>query len=411
MLQYHEGNQESELLTHSQAIQTKSKILDLKLSTNLNQEQMSYIDVINFDVNHLLHHTSKQSHINVDQCKPQLEFSIAYMSILGQVVRFFLMFTPAFIIVIVQFFDFLSLKTKLQDESFQSYFYLNKVQTLYSSHLMHSLIFNIIIYISQTEIAVQFIALLDPTRSIIPHNDFELLKIEGTFHPLAGFLLYWSAFSIISVASVFLSAILNFLSVFLQRAVLKFFVFFEGAFFQKFLALVHLIVSITMGLYSSTLTHCGLFYGEMIKLAAKNPIYTTKSTHIQFCIDQTRLLLVYLLLVLNIPSVIVWAKSLQSNQLAPFYTIMPDSGVNVAAMSIILHQMRYFKHLFKVTFFDLRSDILAGLVLINSILTILYSSVNIYRLQYFILVHLFLMTFHSVTEKTPSVSDKHKKNI
>lgn len=412
MVQFHERKHAepgSELVAHSQAIQTKTKSLQLKLSANLGQEQMSYIDVVNFDVNHLLQHTSKPSLINVDQCKPQLDFSIDYMSIFGQYVRFFLVYTPAFILAIIQFFDFTMLKSKLQDDTFKSYLYLHKVQTLFTSHLMHSLIFNIIIYISQTDLTAQFIAQVDPERSFIPHNDFELLRTEATFHPLAGFILYWTAFAIISLATLFLSAILNVLSFVLQRVILRFLSFLDAELFHKFFALVHLLASICMGLYSSTLIHCGLFYGEMLKLAAKNPVYSSKgkSSYIQFCVDQTRLLLVYLLLVLNIPSVIVWAKSLESQRLVPFYTIMPDCGATVAATSVVLHQLRYFKQLFKITVFDLRPDFLAGCILINSCLTVLYSSVNLYRLQYFILVHLLLMTFHSVSEKK---RDEQKKN-
>lgn len=118
--------------------------------------------------------------------------------------------------------------------------------------------------------------------------------------------------------------------------------------------------------------------------------------HVHFCVEQTRLLMVYFLLTLNIPSVIIWSKSLKSNEIKPLYTMMPDSGFEVALLSIVLHVFKCLKKSFKLMIFDMGSEVLACLVLVNSVLTILYASVSLYRLQYFILVHLLIMSFNSI---------------
>ena len=186
------------------------------------------------------------------------------------------------------------------------------------------------------------------------------------------------------------------LSVVFQRLILEFLGFLRNIVVQKFIGFVHLIGTISMGFYASALTHCGLFYGEIIRLASENPVYSFKRSNVQFCLEQSRLLMIYLLLILNIPSVIVWTKSLRSNELVPFFRIMPDCGFNVAITSVVLHQIRFFKNHFNIKVFNVSSDFLGFCVLINSFVTVLYATVSLYRVQYFILVHLFLMTFNSV---------------
>lgn len=364
--------------------------------------------MISFNPDHLLHHSLPKITIDRTECTPILEVQISYQAILGQVIRFFFMFTPAFIVAVIQFFDYMTLKAKKgrDDESFKSYLYLHKLQTLLSYHFMHSLMINLIIFVLQSDGFNQIVTVLDPKREIVLFNDFEKIKAEGIFHPLLGFILYWCAFSVVSLASFFLSGIFNFLSLLIQKFLFKILSFLRANILHKFFAFVHLIVTMLMGVLATTLTHCGLFYGELIRLASENPVYSLESEHIYFCFEQTRLLMIYFLLVLNIPSVIVWTKSLNSNEIRPLFSFMPDSGTSVAVLSIILHQMNYFKRILHVKLFDLKDEGLAFMVLVNSILTILYSSVNMYRLQYFILMHLFLMNFNSMKTKA---QDKPKK--
>lgn len=411
MLQFHELTEDrtNELILHSQAIQTKTKTLDIKLITNQNQT-VPYIDVITFDIKHLLHHNSiSQRTIIPDQCQNQIEIEIAYSSILGQFVRFFLVLAPAFIVSIIQFYDFLALRLKdIPDDSYKSYLFLNKVQTFFSYHMMHSLVINILVYVFHSDPIAQLVNTIDPHRSFLIVNDFELMKSEGIFHPCMGFLLYWCAYGLVSLSSYFLSILFNVLSGILNM-LFRVFSLFRNEIVQKLLGLCHLLITIVMGLFSSALAHCSLFYGELMRLASDNPVYSLKSQNRDFSMEQSRLMMTYFLLVLNIPSVIVWTKSLIGSDVKPLYAIMPDCGVQVAVLSVILHQLRYFKRIFKVRMLDIADQCLAVCVLVNSFVTVLYASVSMYRLQYFILLHLFLMNFRKDGVNQSSSNEKPKQ--
>ena len=152
------------------------------------------------------------------------------------------------------------------------------------------------------------------------------------------------------------------------------------------LTFLHLAFTIAGGIYSSALANVCIFYGEIIKLAYFNNNNSS--------IKQTRLLLVYLLLVLNLPSVIVWSKSFVSNEIKPMFELKGDNGLLVACLNVTLYFINHFKLLNPLNI--IHRFLLARLIMFNCLLTIIYSCVNLYRLQYFILVHLFLMSFYSV---------------
>ncbi len=408
MVEFHEPHA---TVLNSQAIQTKTKNLTLLLTANnqnSQQDSKPYIDIINFDMSHLLHHTSLSPAAvsrlkQAEHCRPQLTIQISYTSILGQLVRFYLPLVPAFIVFIIQFYDFLVLRTSLPDSAFRSRFVLNTPQALFSSHFSHSFVLNAVVYIVQSQSFTDLVELFDPARQFLPLTDFEQLRLEATYHPWLGFILYWCAFSLISLASYFLSLILNVLSLLVQRGAFKFFSILRSSLLQRFISFCHLIATIFIGFITSALAHCGLFYGEVIRLAAQNPVYSAEAAggHAHFCIEQTRLLMTYFLLVLNVPSVIVWTKSLKTNEFRPLYSMMNDCGIQVAVISIILHQLKHFKDTFKIRVLDVSSEVLAACVLLNSFLTVAYSAVSLWRVQYFILFHMFLMTFSSVGRERP----------
>ncbi len=424
MLEFHESNS---IQQNSQAIQTKSKNLTLLLTTNnhnFQQHVRPYIDIVNFDIKHLLHHASLSS-VDVaglnqsDNCLPQFTINISYSAILGQFVRFYLPLIPAFIVFIIQFYDYLILRTTLPDNAFNSRFVLEKPQNLIKNHMLHSLVLNAVVYIAQSQTFTDLIEFFDPERNYVMLTDFEQLRLEAANHPWLGFIIYWCAFGFISLASYFLSIILNILSFLVHRGAFVLFSVLRSNILQQFISFCHLIATIFSGFICSALAHCSLFYGEILRLAAQNPIYSVgvTSSHKNFCIEQTRLLMTYFLLVLNVPSVIVWTKSLKTNEFRPLYSMMNDCGIQVVVLSIFLHQIKHFKAKFKcLRDLTINSEVLAACVLVNSFLMVVYSAVNLWRLQFFILFHMFLMTFNSVSNQKGATqedcgSDDLDKNI
>jgi hypothetical protein len=379
----------SEQIYYSQLIQFKTKELALKLSTNqrLLQDTVSYVDLIQFDAKHIVHHSliNKDIENKCSMTENDLQIEIHFASILGQFVRFFILFTPAFLAAIIQFYDYKLIKqhTELKETN-GSFLMLNKLHLNFFSHLIFSILIGLIVFLLQTNV---FNDLIVSMRIYIPLNDFQQLEMEGISNNLLPFFLYWTAYGIVSIATAFLSLVIKLLSLLIRNIILRIFSFLNNRFIQLLLIFLHLAFTIVGGIYSSALANVCIFYGEIIKLAYFNSNNSS--------IKQTRLLLVYLLLVLNLPSVIVWSKSFASNEIKPMFELKGDNGLLVACLNVTLYFINHFK-LLNPLLNIINRFILARLIMFNCLLTIIYSCVNLYRLQYFILVHLFLMSFYSV---------------
>ena len=217
---------------------------------------------------------------------------------LGQFVRFFLILTPAFIVAIIQFYDYLLIRSKNQPSSF---FVLSWPQTFFGSHIIFSLFLCILCFVSQTNSLRYLIELVDPQRVIVPVNDFEKLNEEGIHNNLLPIFLYLVGFGIIRVTSTFLTAIVYLLSILIKKILLKMFFFLNYPVMHKLLNFILLAITVCSGIFSSALANVFLFYGEMVKLA------TVQFDNLGLYLQQTRLLLVYLILGKQIvASFLIW---------------------------------------------------------------------------------------------------------
>lgn len=378
MIQFYEPISDTqsmnEQILHSGAIQTKSKNLSIKLSVN--HDLAPFIDVIKFDPKHLIY----KSNSNLEKLKCDGNYSIEiefnYFSFLGQLIRFYFVLIPAFLASILQFYDFIiSINSNNSSMFKKSFIFLNKLHLCLWHHLAFSSIVTLIIYMS---------------NSVQIQTDFSLLDQERIYFLLVPFMLYWSAYSLLVISSIFVSVIFKLISSIIN----KINIFQSSVFAQVLMEIFHVIFSIVICVFSSTLAHCSIFYAEVIRSASNS-----KSLDgLKFLRAQTRLFLLYLILVLNIPSLIVWTRTIGNGEIKPLFSIIGDCGFTTAAMSILILLMYRFKFRFAVLSLkglSLDKNTLSVLVLVNSIVTVLYATVSLYRLQYFILIHLFLMCLNS----------------
>ena len=245
--------------------------------------------MIQIDVKHLVHHKMDEKEYK-EKCSSsgqELTVELDFYSMLGQFARFFLILSPAFVVAIIQFYDYILIRSKNQPSSF---FVLSWPQSLYGSHIVFCLFLCFLCFISQTDALRYLIELADPQRVFVLENDFEKLNHEGINNNLLPILLYLTGFSIISVASTFLTIIMCVLSVLIKKIFLRLFYFLDIPIVHKLLSLIHLAITIGSGIFSSALANAFLFYGETIRLASCQ--YDNLSLYLQ----QTRLLLVHLIL-------------------------------------------------------------------------------------------------------------------
>ena len=422
MIQFYEptsqiqSKQMNEQIYHSQAIQSKTKDLLLRLSVNqyLEQETIPFIDFVQFDVKHLVKNTpSNMDELNKNKCidEHKLELEVNYMAILGQYIRFFMVFVPAFIVAILQFYDFLVVRIGTNDMSRynndykSNYMLMNRSNTYFAKHLLFSVLLTFISIVLNSGIVKN---VFTQAKISFISNDFILLEKESIWIPFLPFLFYWTAYAILSTASFFISLIYFVYSFILHRIILNIFGFLKSGLVQNLLSVLHLIITICASVFVSSFAHCGIFYAELIRLAANNPRFTENAEknaknahiHLRAAKSQTKMMLFYLVLVLNLPSILVWSKSVESQDVKPLNAISYDSGYLVAIIALIIYVIYVLKD--KLNFlnqlFTLNSSLLSVLVWLNCLATVFYSSVNIYRLQYFILIHLFLMVFSSLRD-------------
>ena len=119
---------------------------------------------------------------------------------------------------------------------------------------------------------------------------------------------------------------------------------------------------------------------------------------------------------LNLPSIIVWVKSVDVNanisEIQPLHVLKGDNGITVAVINTILFVVHYLKRnseYLNKNVFNVSRSVLSKLIMLNCVLTVLYSSVSLFRLQYFILMHLFLMClFSKSTSNVVSTKEPRK---
>ncbi len=250
---------------YSNQIQTRNQNLSLKLSSNLDEQKSVYIDIIDFKLSHLLHYSSNEKNTPIcESNKYIIELEAAILPIFGQFVRFYLLFIPCFLVVIIQFYDFLSILLEICNQqaaiNTHDYFILHKLKCYFNYHLIFSVSISCLTYF------VSFTSLGD---------DYGFLRKEKTYQVLASFILYWFAYAIISIACMFLSIILNVLSFIMHRVIFRLAPFISSnEIFQRIVAFLHLLITLGCSYFAFALTHCSLFYGEIVRLASINPIYT-----------------------------------------------------------------------------------------------------------------------------------------
>ena len=390
-----QANSLNEQIHHSNAVGTKSNNLTLRLVSN-HEVTSAYIDLISFSPSHLAKLGSIDQS-SFKKCSNQfiIELKVSNWAILGQWIRFYAVLMPAFVVLVLQFYDFVLISQRVLDFGFNktSFLILSQVQTCFRANFVFSLALCVLTWLA---------SMID---SNLLENDFIRLKKENIFHPMLSLSLYWSAFAIISVATCFLSLLFCAFSFLLNRLVLKIFTFIKIPILQKCFMFLHLLFAIICGVISSSLGQATLFYGELVRLCLGNPAYEASVSHdtwIEFFSEQIRMLLVYLLLVLNLPSLIVWTKSLNSNEVKPLFELKGDAHLIGFFLLLILHLFQIMRR--NLIFFVIKNEYLSILVLGNCVLTGLYSTLSLHRLSYFVLAHLALMSLR----KLPIDSKKAK---
>jgi hypothetical protein len=424
MIQFNEpisNDLSSEHVYHSQSIQTKTKNLTLILTKNSDYEQKNfpYIDLIQFDLKHLIQLNDKltsemkKSQDFLSKCSMEhyLELDFNIQAILGQFIRFYILFIPAFLVAILQFYDYIVLRSSSMDENKNiSFFFLNGSLTNFWYHFQYSVFINLIIYLTiQFHYANETYKFINMSQELdMIRNDFEQLNNENIWFSFLPFVLYWSAYSILSTACFFLSLIFSLYSFFLHELFFNLFKFLRKQNVQYVLFGLNVIITVVSGYFASTLAYVNIFYANIMRLCTNNPAYQAKTSYRKFTLEQTRLILTYLLLILHLSPMLVWIKSLNSNEIRPLNYISQDNGYYMAVWHLVIHIIYYLKD--KIPFLRdnllyFNNNFLANLIMFNSILTILYASVNMYRLEYFVLVHLSIMIFNSVKNSFKSKNE------
>ena len=307
----------SEQIYHTQLIPYQTKGLSFKLSVNqrLTPDTIPYIDLFRIDPKHLIHHMLVDSTANdvKEKCSAATELfvEVSFNSIAGQFSRFFLIFLPAFIAAILQYYDYLIIKLSKKETSEHSngFLILNRLQSCFGCHLVFSLLIASICYVLQTNMVNNLIHLYDPLRVYLPTNDLQQLDREGIYNNFLSILLYWAAYAVISTATVFLSVLVNLLSKIINKIVFRLFKILNFPIFHKLFSLAHLAFTVFIGFFTSGLANVTVFYAETIKLATFYSVHSIDyekyyKNSLIVCLQQTRVLLVYLLLILNLPSII-----------------------------------------------------------------------------------------------------------
>ncbi|CAF0981838.1 unnamed protein product [Brachionus calyciflorus] len=353
---------------NSESNQYKSKNISIKLTANTDENTTPYLDVIKFDPNHLVSDLSK---INVDKDfvnEYRISIKFNFIGTLGQFIRFYITYFPAYLVCILQFYDYLYLTKKFEYND-DSIIFLDHYNSNLKSHLF---------------LSISLICL-----NLLPkwlQSDFEILNNENVNFVILPFFLYWSAYVTLTILCFFVTLLSTIISFVIKKILLTFIPILKSDYFIRFLAAIHFIVSFAVGFFSWMLTLCLMFYAEFLTLIFNR----------QTLINQTSFLLKYILLVLNLPGLIVWTKSLSLNGIKPMSYFFEDCAQLCAIGILLIMIFTKAKSFPAINKINLNSNILSNLIFINLFSTIMYSTISLYRLQYFIIVHLFLMSLRKL---------------
>lgn len=360
-------------IINSEFIQLKSKNISIKLSKNIDDDnQLLFIDIIKFNPTHLLRSGKSKNTSQINSDGYTIRFKFDFVGSLGQFVRFYGVFFPAFLTAILQFYDIVSLRS------------LNP--TISSLFLEH---YNRNIRIHLCLILVLFSLNFLPTYY---KKDSEILSYESLDFSFLPILLHLSAYGMLIILSFFITVISIPIKLFMKKILFRMVPFINSKKAKILCRFFSLALFVTAAFYSSTLAICILFYFELLSII----IYETDPLF-----NQTRLFFMYFILVLNVPGLIVWAKSVSHSSIRPMNEIFEDSATEAAQgffAFVILNWIKFEAGMMQK--FSLDKNIISILLFVNLLMTILHSMIHLHRLQYFILAHLFIVSLRtSVTMK------------
>ncbi len=371
----------SEHVYHSQAIQTKSKNLTLRLTQSVSDANLApYVDLIQFELKHLLPAGVKKEQTSIPSIY-RIEILVNYSAMLGQFVRFYAICVPAFLVFIVEVYYAISVffPAKKEYSYTRHFFLLNTFTVSFLFHLFMSVLIAFLVY-------------------IFPVNDYfddiqDLANSNISFNFVIAFILYWLAYSILNLFSFVLSFLIFGLNLITFNRVGS---LSNNQSRNLTFPIIHLVLTLILGYYMSTLALVSIFIFQLINLArarSKLSIIDRSSLHYL----DAKLVLSFLLIVFNGPGLVVWVKMQEIESIFSLKTmssVLGDIGQIAAVFSVFIHILDLFlfdKIIVKSN--QIISKIIKYTLFINSFLTLVYSLSSFYRLQYFSLVHL---TFASI---------------
>ncbi len=263
----------------------------------------------------------------------------------------------------------------------------NSIQSFFA-HFFLSLLLSLLVFILQSF-----------NSDFLMNDVTELTRARISFGPGIVLFMYWSAFLTTNMA--FLGIFLfKFCLSFINSNVLK---FKNRRKIFPFLWAFHFALTLILCVFVSTLAIFSIlvykftqlvFYSIKFKSANRGNLETTKKLQNL----EVNIVLTFLLAALNIPGLITWFGLVPIVGLKPlFANTTGDLGLLTASLYFVLYIFESILLLkghirikgLKYTNFFKR--FLICFVFLNCIFCFFYSVLSIYRLQYFILGHLFLM--------------------
>ena len=353
-----------ELFTYSQITNLKHSNLSLRLSKN--RKHLTVLHVYIFKLKHL---------INDEKCSNKYNFQlkISYSSIFGQLIRFYALLLPSFLVIVIQFIDYLIMKEPSLNSK---WFVLSGYLTKFQKFTMHVIYLTFMVFLNLNFFNMR--------------TDFDYLQsIDEIFSLLIIPVLYISSYVLVSLSiGLYFSLIFSIFRKLFSRVIS--FIYSHVNKYQQ-LSLFNCIAIIASGLYLPILSHVYVFYIELVGLITSNKIKNR-------CF--TRVLVLYILVIIKIPALLVWVKDLNSlnfdlNEIIKSVHENDFLDFDLVIINFVIYVLNWFRFFasYKNNF------ILKILILLNSCLTMLFSSLNLYRLPYFIFLHLFLMTFYGDDDK------------
>lgn len=192
----------------------------------------------------------------LSESTPRIEVEFNYGAMLGQLIRFYLPFVPAFLVAILQMYDFSMLLLIESRDELHSKLMVNYFNSSYLSHLIYSYVLALVIYLA-------------------PYfgNDYEFIKAERIENFMLGFILYWAAYAIFNTVSLFTSLNHVLFSFLVNRIITPLFSCLNFGFARRLGTFLHIVLICVACVFSSALVHCILFYTSVFQLGLSNPAY------------------------------------------------------------------------------------------------------------------------------------------